>query len=50
MVIVIQKDQVKVGGIAKFLATKLAVGDDRKARCIAVPVANLLPCAGHRER
>ncbi len=36
MRVVVQEHQVQIGGIAKFLAAELAVGDDRERRPLAV--------------
>src|SRR5207253_3533455 len=44
--IVVEKDDVEVGGVAELLAAELAVGDDRETRLIrAMPARELAPGA-----
>ena len=41
--VVVEEDQVEVGGVAELLAAELAVGDHREARLLAVARAQLRP-------
>ena len=48
-IVVVDEDDVQVGGVAQLLAAELAVGNDGEARVLAVPFLRLEPALLERD-